>query len=48
MVVTKASVVKTTTAGIAVPMHSIAGDASTTVTKYYGGSAPDSEGSVRR
>jgi hypothetical protein len=31
MVVTKVGVVKTTAAGTAVPMHSIAGDAGTTV-----------------
>jgi hypothetical protein len=32
MVVTKVNAVKTTTAGTTVPMHSIAGDGSTTVT----------------
>ncbi len=32
MVVTKVNAVKTTTAGTAVPMHSIAGDGGTTVT----------------
>lgn len=40
MVVTKAGVVKTTAAGTAVPMHSIAGDRSKTAAAYSLDGAP--------